>query len=142
MSTVEIRGCDADSRELTPLVVNDGALNVINQSDKPGTLYTDEIDALNATRQKKDIPLGARAVIVDTTAISGSTSRYVYMTYNAINDTAADTALVAATSRIRIPIGRVVELTFAEAAKCTRLDFKTDGSGATPIADLSLRWLV
>ena len=142
MSTVEIRGRDSSSKELAPLSINDGALNVINQADKPGSLFTEEIDALNATRQRKDIPLGARLVVIDTNAISGSTSRYVYLTYNAINDTAADTALSSATTRIRIPVGRVVEIGFSDSAKCNRIDLKTDGNGAMPTVDISLRWVV
>ncbi len=117
-------------------------LPVYTPSDLPGSLYTDEIDAMNATRQKKDIPLGSRLIVVDTTTISGSTARYVYLTYNAANDTAADTALGSPTTRIRIPIGRVVEIGFADSAKCTRVDLKTDGNGATPTADVSLRWVV
>lgn len=115
---------------------------VATPSDVSGVLYTDETDAQNATRISKSIPLGARVVVIDTTAITSATSKYLWVVFNALNDTDADTKLSSATTRVRIPIGRVFEISFDELAKCTRIDYKTDGVGGTPTCDVSLRWVL
>lgn len=115
---------------------------VATPSDVSGVLYTDETDAQNATRISKSIPLGARVVVIDTTAIASATSKYLWVVFNALNDTDADTKLSSATTRVRIPIGRVFEISFDELAKCTRIDYKTDGVGGTPTCDVSLRWVL
>ena len=115
---------------------------VASPMDVSGTLYTDETDAQNATRISTLIPLGARAVVIDTTAIASATAKYLWVVFNALNDTDADTKLASATTRVRIPIGRVFEISFDELAKCTRIDYRTDGVGATPTCDVSLRWVL
>lgn len=115
---------------------------VATPSDISGVLYTDETDAQNTTRISKSIPLGARVVVIDTTAIASATSKYLWVVFNALNDTDADTKLSSATTRVRIPIGRVFEISFDELAKCTRIDYKTDGVGGTPTCDVSLRWVL
>ncbi len=115
---------------------------VATPSDVSGVLYTDETDAQNATRISKSIPLGARVVVIDTTAIASATSKYLWVVFNALNDTDADTKLSSATTRVRIPIGRVFEISFDELAKCTRIDYKTDGVGGTATCDVSLRWVL
>ena len=115
---------------------------VATPSDVSGVLYTDETDAQNATRISQSIPLGARVVAIDTTAIASATSKYLWAVFNALNDTDADTKLSSATTRVRIPIGRVFEISFDELAKCTRIDYKTDGVGGTPTCDVSLRWVL
>jgi len=121
---------------------NNKQVLVATPSDVSGVLYTDETDAQNATRISKSIPLGARVVVIDTTAIASATSKYLWVVFNALNDTDADTKLSSATTRVRIPIGRVFEISFDELAKCTRIDYKTDGVGGTPTCDVSLRWVL
>lgn len=121
---------------------NNKQVLVATPSDVSGVLYTDETDVQNATRISKSIPLGARVVVIDTTAIASATSKYLWVVFNALNDTDADTKLSSATTRVRIPIGRVFEISFDELAKCTRIDYKTDGVGGTPTCDVSLRWVL
>lgn len=115
---------------------------VATPSDVTGTLYTAETDAQGATKTTTTIPLGARVVVVDTSAISGATSKFLWVVFNAINGTDADTKLASAATRVRIPVGRVFEVTFDDLAKCTRIDYRTDGVGGTPTCDVSLRWVL
>ena len=125
------------------LYVNDNnQILVANPSDVSGTLYTNETDSQSTTRTKIDIPLGARVISFDISSISGSTAKFIWIVFNALNDTDADTKLASSSTRIRVPIGRTFEITFDNVSKCTRIDYRTDGNGATPTCDISTRWVL
>lgn len=115
---------------------------VASPTDVTGTLYTAETDAQSTTRTKIDIPLGARVIAIDVSSIASATAKFLWVTFDAINDTAADTALASSTTRLRIPVGRTFEIAFDSLSKCTRVDYRTDGNGATPTCDVSIRWVL
>lgn len=125
------------------LYVNDNnQVLVANPSEVSGTLYTNETDTQSATRTKIDIPLGARVISLDVSPITSATAKFLWVVFNALNDTDADTKLASASTRIRLPVGKTFEIVFDSTSKCTRIDYRTDGNGATPTCDVSTRWVL
>ena len=89
------------------LYVNDNnQVLVANPSEVSGTLYTNETDTQSATRTKIDIPLGARVISLDVSPITSATAKFLWVVFNALNDTDADTKLASASTRIRLPVGK------------------------------------
>ena len=127
MSTVEIRGRDSSSKELSAIKVTDGAQHVIPVDMIAGYLFADEKLSVTNVRQSIAIPSGLAAIeITFFPTAAGSSYDLLDVVMNASSDSEADAKLSAPGSRYVVPAGKSLrQIVPFGGTSITRIDFKT-----------------
>lgn len=109
-NTITPQGGVGDSAKVTPV-------------EYPGVTVNRE-QAASTTRAALTFATGLRALTLMLSNASGAL--YVFFVFNADSNADATTKLAAANTRLRVPIGESITLTFPTGALCTRIDMVTN----------------
>lgn len=91
--------------------------------ERPGVV-TNREQAASTTRATLTFGTGLNGVTLMLSNASGAL--YVHFVFNADNDADAIAKIASGNSRLRVPIGESITLTFPTSALCTRIDMATN----------------